>query len=133
GHPGPRARLLGLQSQPGNNPPGCTQTQIHASLAPRDGDLCYRKIRFGSFMRGPSRGLLDEWRDRGVENVVVGGVVTSGAVLSAVRQLADLDFRLLVLEDCCADYDAEVHGVLCEKVFPRQARVIKSSELGGLF
>lgn len=84
-------------------------------------------------MREPSKGLLDGLRDRGIDTVVIGGVVTSGAVLSAVRQLADLDFRLLVLEDCCADYDAEVHRVLCEKVFPRQARVIKSSEFGGLF
>lgn len=39
----------------------------------------------------------------------------------------------MVLEDCCKDYDDEVHGVLCEKVFPRQARVIKSAELGSLF
>ncbi len=44
-------------------------------------------------------------------------------VLSTLRQAADLDFGLTVLRDCCADADPEVHRVLMEKVFPRQAEV----------
>ena len=40
------------------------------------------------------------------------------------RQAADLDFGLTVLRDACADADDEVHRVLTEKVFPRQAEVI---------
>ena len=44
-------------------------------------------------------------------------MATSGAVLSAVRQLADLDFGLVVVEDCCADADEEV-----QKGFPKQAK-----------
>ena len=113
--------------------PDAATTQIHAKVAPKDGDMFYRKIRFGTFMRDPSKALLDEFRAKGIDTIVIGGVITSGAVLSAVRQLADLDFRLVLLEDCCADYDVEVHKMLCEKVFPKQAKVIKSSELGGLF
>lgn len=42
-------------------------------------------------------------------------------VLSTLRQAADLDYRLVVLSDACLDADAEVHRVLTEKVFPRQA------------
>ena len=34
-----------------------------------------------------------------------------------------LDFGLTVLSDCCLDSDPEVHRVLTEKVFPRQAHV----------
>ena len=84
-------------------------------------------------MKSPSKALLDGFVAKGIDTVIIGGVITSGAVLSAVRQLADLDFRLVVLEDSCADHDAEVHEVLCEKVFPKQAKVIKSSELDSLF
>jgi len=40
-----------------------------------------------------------------------------------VRLAADLDYRLTVLVDGCLDGDAEVHRVLTEKVFPRQATV----------
>jgi nicotinamidase-related amidase len=41
-----------------------------------------------------------------------------------LRQAADLDFELTVLHDACADADPEVHRVLVDKVFPRQADVV---------
>jgi nicotinamidase-related amidase len=44
-------------------------------------------------------------------------------VLSTLRQAADLDYGLIVLADACLDADPEVHRVLTEKVFPRQAEV----------
>lgn len=43
--------------------------------------------------------------------------------LSTLGQAADLDFGLTVLADGCLDADTEVHRVLTEKVFPRQAEV----------
>jgi len=49
---------------------------------------------------------------------------TSGVVLSTVREAADKDFQLTVLSDLCADFDPEVHAVLMQKVFPRQAAVL---------
>jgi nicotinamidase-related amidase len=59
---------------------------------------------------------------------VLAGIATSGVVLSTIRQAADLDYELTVLEDGCADADPEVHRVLMEKVFPRQASVITAQE-----
>ena len=44
-------------------------------------------------------------------------------MLSTLRQAADLDYGLTVLADACLDADPEVHRVLTEKVFPRQAEV----------
>ncbi len=35
---------------------------------------------------------------------------------------------MTVLSDLCADMDAEVHRVLLEKIFPRQATVITAAE-----
>lgn len=37
--------------------------------------------------------------------------------------------RLIVVEDCCAERDPEVHRVLVEKVFPRQATVVTSARV----
>jgi isochorismate hydrolase len=34
-----------------------------------------------------------------------------------------------VVEDGCADRDPEVHNLLMEKVFPRQATVVSSKEM----
>jgi nicotinamidase-related amidase len=57
------------------------------------------------------------------DTLVLTGIATSGVVLSTLRQAADLDYRLIVLADACLDRDPEVHRVLIEKVFPRQAAV----------
>jgi nicotinamidase-related amidase len=63
-----------------------------------------------------------------VDALVLSGIATSGVVLSTVRQAADLDYRLTVLRDGCADADPEVHRVLLEKVFPRQAEVLRTDD-----
>jgi nicotinamidase-related amidase len=63
-----------------------------------------------------------------VDSLVLTGIATSGVVLSTLRQAADLDFRLTVVRDGCADSDPEVHRVLMDKVFPRQAKVVSASE-----
>jgi nicotinamidase-related amidase len=60
--------------------------------------------------------------------LVLTGIATSGVVLSTLRQAADLDFALTVLRVGCADADLEVHRVLLDKVFPRQASVLSVDE-----
>jgi nicotinamidase-related amidase len=63
-------------------------------------------------------------RAGGIEALALCGIATSGVVLSTLRQAADLDYGLTVLRDACADSDDEVHRVLLDKVFPRQAEVV---------
>jgi Isochorismatase family len=67
-------------------------------------------------------------RSLGVESLVLTGIATSGVVLSTLREAADLDFTLTVLSDGCLDHDAEVHRILMDKVFPRQASVMSAVE-----
>jgi nicotinamidase-related amidase len=67
-------------------------------------------------------------RGAGADTLVLSGIATSGVVLSTLRQAADLDYRITVLADACADRDPEVHRVLLEKVFPRQAVVTTADE-----
>jgi nicotinamidase-related amidase len=57
-------------------------------------------------------------------------LATSGVVLSTIRHAADADYKIVVVEDCCADRDPEVHRVLAEKVFVRQATVVKAGAVG---
>jgi nicotinamidase-related amidase len=107
-------------------------SQINPELAPKEGETVVRKTRYGVFMRGEGLECLTSWKDNGIQQVVIGGVSTSGSVLSSVRQLADLDFGLYVVEDACADLDEEVHRVLMEKVFHnKQAVVLREAEVNG--
>jgi nicotinamidase-related amidase len=95
-------------------------TQVHAELEPRPGEPVVLKRRVSAFAGSDLDVLLRAAR---ADTLVLAGLSTSGVVLSTLRQAADLDYRLTVLSDACADQDAEVHRVLMEKVFPRQAVV----------
>lgn len=109
---------------------GHASSQIHPLLAPHEGDVTVVKKRFSSFSGSDLDLVL---KSLGVSHVVLTGLSTSGVVLSTVRQAADLDYKITVLEDMCADGDEEVHGVLMRKVFPRQAEVVTAEAwLGGL-
>jgi nicotinamidase-related amidase len=100
-------------------------TQIHASLAPLDGEPVIIKRRVSAFAGSDLDVLL---RGAQADTLVLTGLATSGVVLSTLRQAADLDYRLVVLSDACGDRDEEVHRVLTEKVFPRQATVTTTDE-----
>jgi nicotinamidase-related amidase len=101
-------------------------SEIHPRVAPREGDFIVTKHRYGAF---PGTDLDMILRANGVDTLVLAGISTSGVVLSTVRHAADADYRIVVVADCCADPDAEVHRVLTEKVFPKQARVANSAEV----
>ena len=101
-------------------------TQIHADVAPVDGDIVVRKTRVGAF---GTTDLHEQLQARGIDTLVLAGISTSGVVLSTVRDAHDRDYRLIVLADLCADRDPEVHKVLTDKVFPGQAEVISATEL----
>lgn len=100
-------------------------TQVHRALEPRDDEPIVVKRRVSAFSGSDLDVLLRAGR---IETLVLSGIATSGVVLSTLRQAADLDYRLTVLADACADRDPEVHRVLTEKVFPRQALVTTTDE-----
>ena len=100
-------------------------TQVHASLTPQPGEPVVVKRRVSAFSGSDLDVLL---RAAGADALVLAGIATSGVVLSTLRQAADLDYKLTVLADACADRDPEVHRVLTEKIFPRQALVTTTDE-----
>ena len=67
-------------------------------------------------------------RANDIETLILFGISTSGVVLSTVRHAADADYRLIVIKDCCADQDPEVHACLVDKVFPRQSTVVSADD-----
>ncbi|CAM1507777.1 Fc.00g046250.m01.CDS01 [Cosmosporella sp. VM-42] len=102
-----------------------SSTEISASVAPIDGDVVIIKRRTSAFSGSDLDCVL---RGLNIDSVVLTGVATSGAVLSTLRQAADLDYSLTVLEDLCIDPESDVHQLLVEKVFPKQGRVLTSGK-----
>ena len=100
-------------------------TAIIDAVAPQEGDITVVKRRISSFSGSDLDVVLRSLR---VDKLVLAGVMTSGVVLSTVREAADLDFEIVVLSDGCDDVDPEVHRVLIEKIFPSQATVTTVDE-----
>jgi nicotinamidase-related amidase len=131
GHPevSPRNPIFGALKANGMLVAGSDGAAIHPAAAARDGEPIVVKHRISPFVGTDLETLL---RANGIDTLVLAGVHTSGVVLSTVRHAGDLDYRLVVVRDCCADLDAQVHAMLLDTVIARQAAVVTTAELGAL-
>jgi len=121
----PRNSRFGASKQTGRFMANAPGSEVHAAVAPQAGDITVVKHRVSAFSGTDLEMIL---RAKEIETLVLLGIATSGVVLSTLRHAADADYRCIVLKDCCADRDAEVHRCLVEKVFPMQATVVASEE-----
>ena len=85
----------------------------HPDLHPAPTDILLRKRRAGAF-QGTDLDLL--LRAQGRRTLALMGVRTSGAILFTSCWATDLDYRLAIITDCCADPNEEVHRVLLDQV-----------------
>ena len=99
---------------------------IHPQMHPAEGEPVCDKHRVNAMFGTDLAMILGA---RNVDTLVLLGYATSGVVLSTTRYAADADYRLFIVEDCCADNDPAVHDFLCAKIFPRQADVVQSTEI----
>ncbi len=98
---------------------------IHPALAPAGEDIVVTKHRVNAFAGTDLEMIL---RANEIETLVLFGIATSGVVLSTLLAASDLDYRVVVIRDCCADQDAELHANLIEKLFSRRGSVIGAAE-----
>jgi nicotinamidase-related amidase len=99
---------------------------IHPQMQPAEGEPVVGKHRVNAMFGTDLTMILGA---RNVDTLILLGFATSGVVLSTTRYAADADYRLFIVEDCCADTDPTVHDFLCTKIFPRQADVVQSTDV----
>ena len=99
---------------------------IHPQMQPAEGEPVIGKHRVNAMFGTDLTMILGA---RNVDTLILLGFATSGVVLSTTRYAADADYRLFIVEDCCADTDPAVHDFLCTKIFPRQADVVQSADV----
>ena len=99
---------------------------IHPQVQPAEGEPVVGKHRVNAMFGTDLTMILGA---RNVDTLILLGFATSGVVLSTTRYAADADYRLFIVEDCCADTDPTVHDFLCTKIFPRQADVVRSADV----
>jgi nicotinamidase-related amidase len=87
--------------------PGTAGVEIHERVAPHDDEPVVRKAHPNAFL---DTTLEQELRARGVDHVVVCGMMTSMCVDATVRAAVDLGFRATIVHDACAAPDLEFAG-----------------------
>jgi nicotinamidase-related amidase len=98
---------------------------FHPTLGPERDDIVVTKHRISAF---PGSDLQMILRAKEIDTLVLFGIATSGVVLSTLLEAADADYRMVVIADCCADIDAELHRVLMERLFPIRGEVTTAAE-----
>ena len=98
---------------------------IHPALGPEPDDLVVAKHRISAF---PGSDLQMILRAKEIDTLVLFGIATSGVVLSTLLEACDADYRTVVIADCCADTNAELHRVLIERLFPLRGEVTTAAE-----
>ena len=121
----PRNKTLMNLSTTGVLQPGMEGGELHAKAAALPEDIIVGGPRFGAFFENDMGSVL---RAKDITALVLLGVSSGGAVMTAVTSATDLDFELVMIEDCCLDTDPELHRVLFERLFPRRADILSTQE-----
>jgi nicotinamidase-related amidase len=87
--------------------PGTEGVEIHASVAPVEGEPVIEKASPNGFVETT---LEQELRSREIDELVVAGMMSSMCVDATVRAAVDLGFTATVVHDACAAPDLEVGG-----------------------
>ncbi|HEX7793576.1 MAG TPA: isochorismatase family cysteine hydrolase [Vicinamibacterales bacterium] len=100
--------------------------EVHPALGPEPGDIVVTKHRVSAFAGTDLEMIL---RANEIRTLVLFGIATSGVVLSTLLDASDADYEPLVITDCRADMNEELHNALLTHLFPRRATVTTAEEV----
>ena len=116
--------------------PGTAGVDIHPLVAPTGDEPVIQKAQPNGFVDTP---LEQQLRDRGIDELVVAGMMSSMCVDATVRAAVDLGFTTTVVHDACAAPDlqfdgqtiagATVHAAFMAALADGYARVVTAHEL----
>jgi nicotinamidase/pyrazinamidase len=85
---------------------GTKGSEVAKELTPKPTDLILPKRRFSAFFKTD---LDQTLRTLGVDTIVVTGITTEVCVLMTAMDGLCHDFSVILLEDCCASRNKEIH------------------------
>ncbi len=90
--------------------------KICPELAPQVGEVVVTKKRIGGFTGSDLEVVL---RSKVIDTLILTGVSTLGVVESTARFAFDMDYKIIVLGDCCSDRDPQAHDAALKWMLPR--------------
>jgi nicotinamidase-related amidase len=104
---------------------GQEEGRIEESLGPVKGDIIISRPRVNAFYGSDLQTVLTS---KGVDTIILMGIATNWVVEGTARCAADADYRVIVLEDCCAGISKEAHDFSIASVLNTIAEVSTSQE-----
>lgn len=101
-------------------------TDLLPELEQQPGDILVTKRSYGAFATTDLEGQL---KARGVTQVVVTGLVTSGGVEATARQAYEQGFNVTLALDAMTDLREEAHDYSVRNVFPRIGETGSTEEI----
>lgn len=107
--------------------PGGPGEQIWQDLKVEEGDLHVRKNRYSVLTPGSSM-LQSMLSSMGIRNVLIGGTKTNICCESTTRDAMQLDYNVVMVEDCNAALSDDEHRAALENVIQQFGDVMTADE-----
>lgn len=120
-----RNRMFSGLRQSGRFLIGNDESGVHEALGPLPSDIVISRPRVNAFHGSDLETVL---RAKGVDTLVLMGISTNWVVEATARHATDLDYRVVVLEDCCAAASVQDHSYSIENVLKRIGEVATSKD-----
>lgn len=108
--------------------PGGHGEQIWRELEPDDRDLFVRKNRYSALTPGASM-LQSVLASHRIRNVLIGGTKTNVCCESTSRDAMQLDYRVVMVEDCNAALSDDEHRAALENIIQQFGDVMTTDEV----
>jgi len=108
--------------------PGAEGTKLWPDLDAQADDIYIVKNRYSCLAPGSSH-LERVLRSRGIEFVLIGGTKTNICCETTGRDAFDLDFKVVMVEDCCAALSDREHLAALENIIQQFGDVMTAEDL----
>lgn len=100
--------------------------EIPVELGPEPGDVIVDKYNWGAFY---GTNLDTHLRRRGIDTLILGGLVTNVGVDTTMRQAQERGYHQLLVEDATAAMSLEEHEYVIKFIAPRLSRVRRTDDV----
>lgn len=111
--------------------PGAEGQQIWPELEVAEGDIRIFKNRYSALISGASP-LERILRSHGIDTILIAGTKTNVCCESTARDAMMLDFKTVMVSDCCAALSDEEHRATLETFIQQFGDVMTADEVQGV-
>lgn len=125
----PYGRFYNVVRTSHTNEPDTKDVEVLSAIANQPGEPVLGNFMFGIFSNNTGGDLRKALADCGADVLVLCGVATGMAVMTAVIQAADMFYKVIVPSDASIDANQSIHDVAMNMIIPAMALVTTADDV----